>query len=257
MARDALRSLTARERTTLLAGLLGAALVAWIVTIDRMHGMDAGPGTALGAFGWYLGVWVTMMAAMMLPATAPTVLLFARVRRRAQTWAFVLGYLLAWMAYGLLAYAAYRVIRAAAPSWLAWDERGPWVAGGALVVAGVYQLTPLKSACLRHCRSPLHLLLGGRPGLLGAVWMGVEHGAVCVGCCIGLMLALFALGVMSLVWMALVAAAVLLEKVLPGGERVARGLAIVLIGLGVWIAFAPASVPGLTEPSDMGMEMQG
>jgi predicted metal-binding membrane protein len=125
------------------------------------------------------------------------------------------------------------------------------------VAAGVYQLTPLKSACLRHCRSPVHLLLGGRPGLLGAVWMGVEHGAVCVGCCIGLMLALFALGVMSLVWMGLVAAAVLLEKVLPGGERVARGLAIVLIGLGVWIALAPGSVPGLTEPSDMGMEMQG
>ncbi len=257
MARDALRSLTPRERATLLAGLLGAALVAWIVTIDRMRGMDAGPGTALGSFGWYLGVWVTMMAAMMLPATAPTVMLFARVRRRGQTWAFVVGYLLAWTAYGLLAYAVYRVIRVAAPSFLAWDQRGPWVAGGALLAAGVYQLTPLKSACLRHCRSPLHLLLGGRPGTLGAVWMGIEHGAVCVGCCIGLMLALFALGVMSLVWMALVAAAVLLEKLLPGGERLARGLAIVLIGLGVWIALAPGSVPGLTEPSDMGMEMQG
>ena len=253
MARDSLRSLTARERTTLLAGLLGAALVAWIVTIDRMHGMDAGPGTALGAFGWYLGVWVTMMAAMMLPATAPTVLLFARVRRRAQTWAFVLGYLLAWTAYGLLAYAVYRVIRAAAPSWLAWDERGPWVAGGALVVAGVYQLTPLKSACLRHCRSPLHLLLGGRPGSLGAVWMGVEHGAVCVGCCIGLMLALFALGVMSLVWMAAVAAVILVEKLLPRGEAFARAAAVGLVVAGVWVAVAPGSVPGLTDPAGTGM----
>ena len=86
------------------------------------------------------------------------------------------------------------------------------MAGGALVAAGLYQLTPLKWACLRHCRSPLHLLLGGRPGMVGAVRMGAMHGVVCVGCCIGLMLALFALGVMSLVWMAVVAAAVLVEK---------------------------------------------
>ena len=89
---------------------------------------------------------------------------------------FVLGYLLAWTAYGLAAYAVYRAIRASAPSFLAWDERGPWVAGGALVAAGLYQLTPLKSACLRHCRSPLHFLLHGRPGRLGAVRMGIEHG---------------------------------------------------------------------------------
>jgi predicted metal-binding membrane protein len=256
MARDAVQRLSARERTTLVAVLLGAALVAWIVTVGRMRGMDAGPGTALGTFGWFLGIWVTMMAAMMLPATAPTVLLFASVRRRGETWAFVVGYGLAWTAYGVVAYGIYRLIRAAAPSFLAWDAQGPWVAGGALVVAGIYQLTPLKSACLRHCRSPLHLLLGGRPGRLGAVWMGVQHGAVCVGCCIGLMLALFALGVMSLLWMAVVAIAILAEKVLPGGERFARGLAIVLIGLGVWVALAPDSVPGLIQPTGTSREME-
>jgi predicted metal-binding membrane protein len=245
--------LTLRGRTTLVAGLLGAALVAWIVTVQRMRGMDAGPGTALGALGWYLGIWITMMAAMMLPSTAPTVVMFARVRRGAEAWLFVIGYLVAWTAYGLAAYAVYRGIRAASPSFLAWDGDGPWVAGGALAVAGLYQLTPLKGACLRHCRSPLHFMLRGRPGPLGAVWMGIEHGGVCVGCCLGLMLALFALGVMSLVWMAVVAAVILVEKVLPGGETFARVFAVALIALGFWVAVSPASVPGLTQPNQMQM----
>jgi len=248
--------LTLRGRTTLAAALLGAALVAWAVTVQRMRGMDSGPGTDLGPLGWYVGIWVTMMAAMMLPSAAPTVLMFGRTRSRIDTWAFVAGYLLAWTAYGLVAYAVYRAIRAAAPSFLAWDHSGPWVAGGALAVAGLYQLTPLKSACLRHCRSPLHFLLHGRPGVLGATWMGAEHGAICIGCCAGLMLALFALGVMSILWMVLVAIAILIEKVLPGGERFARVLAVSLIALGVWVAVDAGSVPGLTQPNGMQMQME-
>ncbi len=248
--------LTLRSRTALAASLVGVALVAWIVTVQRMRGMDAGPGTDLGAFGWYVGIWVTMMSAMMLPSAAPTVLMFARVRRGAATWVFTLGYLLVWTGYGLAAYAVYRGIRAAAPSFLAWDDRGPWVAGGALVAAGLWQLTPLKTLCLRHCRSPLHWLLRGRSGRLGAVWMGIEHGAFCVGCCTGLMLALFALGVMSLFWMAVVAAAILVEKTLPGGEVFARLLAVVLVALGIWVAASPASVPGLKQPTRMQMQMR-
>jgi predicted metal-binding membrane protein len=247
--------LTLRARTTIVGSLLGAALVAWIVTVQRMRGMDAGPGTDLGTLGWYLGIWVTMMAAMMLPSAAPTVLMFSRGRGDAQTGAFVVGYLVAWTAYGLVAYAVYRAIRAEAPSFLAWDQQGPWVAGGALAVAGAYQLTPLKSACLRHCRSPLHFLLRGRPGRLGAVWMGIEHGSICVGCCAGLMLALFALGVMSLFWMGVVAIAILIEKALPGGEVFARALAVVLVALGLVVAASPGSVPGLTQPSDAQMPM--
>ncbi len=248
--------LTLRSRTALAASLVGVALVAWIVTVQRMRGMDAGPGTDLGAFGWYVGIWVTMMSAMMLPSAAPTVLMFARVRRGAATWVFTLGYLLVWTGYGLAAYAVYRGIRAAAPSFLAWDDRGPWVAGGALVAAGLWQLTPLKTLCLRHCRSPLHWLLRGRSGRLGAVWMGIEHGAFCVGCCTGLMLALFALGVMSLFWMAVVTAAILVEKTLPGGEVFARLLAVVLVALGIWVAASPASVPGLKQPTRMQMQMR-
>jgi predicted metal-binding membrane protein len=246
--------LTFRTRPAIVALLLGAALIAWIVTVQRMRGMDAGPGTDLGTLGWYLGIWVTMMAAMMLPSAAPTVLMFARARGDAQTSIFVVGYLLAWTGYGLAAYAIYRGIRAQAPALLAWDKQGPWVAGGALAAAGLYQLTPLKSACLRHCRSPMHFLLRGRPGALGALWMGVEHGGVCVGCCIGLMLALFALGVMSLFWMAVVAAVILVEKVFPRGEAFARALALALIALGLWVAVSPASVPGLTQPGDMSMK---
>jgi predicted metal-binding membrane protein len=246
--------LTYRTRATLVASLLGVSLVAWIVTVQRMRGMDAGPGTDLGTLGWYLGIWVTMMAAMMLPSAAPTVLIFGRARGEAQTWAFVAGYLIAWTGYGLVAYAIYRGIRAETPSFLAWDQQGPWVAGGALAAAGLYQLTPLKSACLRHCRSPLHVLLRGRPGTLGALWMGIEHGGICVGCCFGLMLALFALGIMSLVWMAVVAVAILIEKALPGGEAFARLLAVVLVALGIWVAASPGSVPGLTQPRDMPMQ---
>ena len=194
--------LTPRARATLVAVLLGGALVAWIVTVQRMRGMDAGPGTDLGALGWYIGIWVTMMAAMMLPSAAPTVLMFSRSRGGAQTWRSSSATCSPGRPTGSSpTRSTARSARRLRRSWPGMST-GRWVAGGALVAAGVYQLTPLKTACLRHCRSPLHFLLRGRPGVGGALWMGIEHGAVCVGCCLGLMLALFALGVMSLFWMA-------------------------------------------------------
>jgi predicted metal-binding membrane protein len=238
--------------------LLGATLVTWIVTIVRMRGMDMGPGTDLGAIGWYLGLWVTMMAAMMLPSASPMVLVFSRIaRERARrgraytpTWTFVAGYLAAWTAYGLVAYGVYRFVAAADPGFLAWDEQGPYIAGTAIVFAGLYQLTPLKATCLKHCRSPLHFVLHDwREGPLGAVRMGAKHGAYCVGCCWGLMLILFALGVMSLTWMAVVAGLIFAEKAIPGGWRLTRPLAIAFVALGLWVMVAPSSVPGLTEPA--------
>jgi predicted metal-binding membrane protein len=238
--------------------LLGVALVAWIVTVDRMRGMDAGPGTDLGGLGWFAGIWVTMMAAMMLPSVAPMALLFARIsrERRGQgrafvpTWVFLAGYLGAWTAYGLAAYGLYRLVTAFGTGWLAWDRAGPYVAGGAIAAAGLYQLTPLKEVCLRHCRGPMHYVLRGwREGRLGALRMGAEHGLFCVGCCWGLMVALFALGVMSLFWMAVVAAVIFAEKVLPYGLRLSRVIALALVALGIWLAGAPGSVPGLTQPN--------
>ena len=254
-----------RGRPLVAATLVAGALVAWIVTVERMRGMDAGPGTDLGGLGWYVGIWTTMMAAMMLPSALPMVVLFSRVsRERARrgfaelvpSWLFVAGYLAVWTAYGLVAYGIYRAVIAAGTEWLAWDRAGPYVAGAALAAAGLYELTPLKDVCLRHCRSPLHFLLHDwRKGRLGAFRMGAEHGAFCVGCCWGVMLALFALGVMSLFWMAVVAAVILAEKLAPAGDRLTRLFAVALIALGVWVAAAPASVPGLVEPNSHGADL--
>jgi predicted metal-binding membrane protein len=232
--------------------LLGAALAAWIVTVARMRGMDAGPGTDLGGLGWFLGIWLTMTAAMMLPSSAPMVLTYVRASPNARGGSFVLGYLVSWSAYGLAAYLVYRLF--AGFDWLGWERGGAYVAGAAIAAAGLYQLTPLKRACLRHCRGPLRYVVHGwREGRSGALRMGAEHGLFCVGCCWGLMLALFALGVMSLFWTALVAAAMFAEKVLPRGERLAHGLALVLVALGLFVAFAPAYVPHLTQPAPMRM----
>ncbi len=234
--------------------LLAIALAAWIVTVGRMRGMDAGPGTDLGGLGWFLGIWLTMTAAMMLPSSALMILAYARASPTARAGSFVFGYLVAWTAYGLAAYVVYRLVEGAGFGWLDWNRGGPYVAGAAIAAAGLYQLSPLKQACLRHCRGPLRYIVHGwREGRSGAARMGLEHGLFCVGCCWGLMLALFALGVMSLFWTALVAAAIFAEKVLPRGERLAAGLALVLVALGLLVAFAPAYVPELTEPAPMGM----
>lgn len=245
-----------RRPVAIAAAVVAAALVAWIVTLDRMAGMDAGPGTALGDVGWFLGIWATMMAAMMLPATAPVAALFARSESTTRTVSFLAGYLAVWVAFGVVAYALYRVVAALDPAFLAWDSGGRYVAGGAVVAAGLYQLTPLKHVCLRHCRSPMHLLLAKwRPGAAGAARMGAGHGAWCAGCCWALMGVLFAVGVMSLFWMAVVAAVILAEKALPHGERITPALGVALVVLGIWIAAAPGSVPNLTEPGHVDGEM--
>jgi len=248
--------MTAR-RVQQSALLLGAALVTWILVIRRMRGMDAGPGTDLGGLGWFLGVWVTMMAAMMLPSVAPMVLLFDKVsterERRGRsfvpTWIFASTYFAVWTGYGLAAYGLYRGVRSLHLEFLDWDRGGPYVVAGLLVLAGAYELTPLKTVCLRHCRSPMHFVLGGwRDGTGGALRMGAEHGAYCVGCCWGMMVVLFGLGVMSIAWMAVVAALIFAQKILPYGQQLTRVFAVVFVAAGVWIAAAPGSVPGLTQP---------
>ena len=247
-----------RLRPLPLATLVAAGgLVAWIVTVARMRGMDMGPGTDLGGLGWFLGIWVTMMAAMMLPSALPMVLLFGRVTEGRRdsgstlmpTAFFVAGYLSAWTAVGLVAFGLARLVRGLESGFLSWDEQGPIVAGAALVAAGLYQLAPLKRLCLRHCRSPLSFVLRRwRDGPVGAARMGAAHGAYCIGCCAGLMLILFALGVMSLLWMAIVAALVFAEKVGPAGDRLSPLVAVTLVGAGIWIAVDPGSFPGLVQP---------
>lgn len=226
-----------------------------------MRGMDEGPGTELGGLTSFLGLWLTMMAAMMLPSVAPMVLTFARVHAQrtergrpdaVPTWVFVSGYFAVWTAYGLLAYGFFLIAHELGSSFLTWDGNGRYLAGAAIAAAGIYQLTPAKEVCLRHCRSPLHFLVHGwREGRIGALRLGVVHGSYCVGCCFGLFVILFAVGVMSLVWMALIAAVIFVEKTLPFGERAARVFALAFILLGLLIAFDPAAVPGLTEPGSM------
>ena len=248
-----------RARLGVVVLLFALAAVAWWSTADRMAGMDEGPGTALGALGWFLGVWVVMMAAMMFPSVAPTVSLYARMSRRRTPIApliFAAGYLVTWTAAGVLAYGLFDLGRSVLGEQLAWDGAGRWVAGGTLLVAAGYELTPLKDVCLAKCRSPLGFLLGSwRGGLSGALNMGARHGAWCVGCCWALMGSLFALGVMSLAWMAFVAALIALEKTLPWGRSVTYATALVLLVLGVVLIVAPDFVPGLTVPGDGGMGM--
>lgn len=242
----------ARGRLTLVLALLALAGLAWWSTADRMAGMDAGPGTDLGALGWFLGVWVVMMAAMMFPSLAPTVALYGRMTRRRgldRPMLFAGSYLLVWGAAGLVAYGLFELGRGVLGGPLAWDSGGRWVAGGVLALTAIYELTPFKDACLGKCRSPLGFLLGHwREGRVGALDMGARHAGWCLGCCAGLMVALFALGVMSLTWMAMVAVLIALEKTLPWRRTIMWATAGVLFVLAVAVVAAPHDVPGLVVP---------
>ncbi|HEX2850983.1 MAG TPA: DUF2182 domain-containing protein [Acidimicrobiales bacterium] len=242
----------AKARLGLVALLFALAGAGWWWTVGQMRGMDDGPWTHLGALGWFLAVWVVMMAAMMLPSVAPTVALYARMTRQRSPVSpllFVSGYLLTWLGAGSVAYAIGAVVGALAHGALAWDRAGRWAAAVTLVVAAAYELTPLKDACLGKCRSPLGSLLGTwRGGRSGAVRMGATNGAWCVGCCWALMASLFALGVMSVVWMAFVAALIAIEKTLPWRRVASLTTALLLLALGVLLLVAPSAVPGLTTP---------
>jgi predicted metal-binding membrane protein len=243
-----------RTRVALVALLLVLATVGWWLTARWMEGMDGGPWTDLGTFAWFLGVWVVMMAAMMFPSVAPTVALYARMAKRRAPVAplvFCAGYLVTWTAAGLIAYGLFDLGRALLGDALSWDGAGRWLAGGTLIVAAGYELTPAKDVCLTKCRSPLGFLLGAwRDGLGGAFTMGARHGAWCVGCCWALMASLFALGVMSLAWMAFVAALIALEKTLPWERVITYGTAGLLLVLGVLLIVAPDAIPGLSVPGD-------
>jgi predicted metal-binding membrane protein len=249
----------------LLAGaLVGLAALAWVISAGRMDGMDMGPGSALGGLGFWLVTWVVMMAAMMFPSVLPVVSVYRRLIRAKQrqtgaTACLVAGYVTTWAAAGLVAYGIFQLGKAVASDTFAWDNAGRPLAVGVLVAAAVYELTPLKHACLRRCRGPLSFFMESwREGRAGAFVMGLEHGAWCVGCCWALMAALFALGVMSLTWMALVAALIAVEKLLPWRLVAMGSVTAVLVALAIGVAVSPADLPGLTVPSDnMGMHRDG
>ncbi len=248
----------ARTRLGLIALLFVIAGLGWWWTGDQMQGMDNGPWTGLGSFGWFLGVWVVMMAAMMFPSVSPTVALYSRMTKQRSPVSpllFAFGYLLTWAVAGVVAFAIGAALSSLADGLFEWDRAGRWTAGVTLVVAAVYELTPLKDVCLGKCRSPLGFLLGSwRDGPSGALRMGVKHGAWCVGCCWALMAALFALGIMSVLWMAVIAGLIAFEKSIPWRRVASYGTAAVLLVLGLLVLTAPHAVPGLTTPSDAPME---
>jgi predicted metal-binding membrane protein len=249
----------ARARLGLVAALFALAAVGWVWSVHQMGGMDAGPWTSLGSLGWFLGIWVVMMAAMMLPSVAPTIALYTRVTKAGTPlapWLFAGGYLVIWAVAGVLAYLIGLVAAAVFGDALAWDHAGRDVAAATLVVAAVYEMTPLKNVCLAKCRSPLGSLLGSwRGGHVGALRMGARNGSWCVGCCWALMASLFALGVMSISWMAFVAGIIAVQKTLPLWRGVTFATAVLLLGLGVLLLVAPDALPGLTIPA--GQTMMG
>jgi predicted metal-binding membrane protein len=243
----------ARVRLGLVGLLLGLAGIGWWWTTDQMQGMDNGPWTGLGTLGWFLGLWVVMMAAMMFPSIAPTIALYSRMTRRRSPLSpllFAAGYLLTWAGAGLLAFLIGLAAARSPGDVFAWRHAGRWLAGGTIVIAAGYELSPLKDICLGKCRSPLGFLLGSwRDGWSGALRMGTKNGAWCVACCWGLMASLFALGVMSVAWMAIVAALIAIEKTLRWRRLATYATAALLLTLGVLLLTAPDSIPGLTTPA--------
>ncbi|GAC1603710.1 MAG: DUF2182 domain-containing protein [Acidimicrobiales bacterium] len=251
-----------RGRLGLVLMLFAMAGTGWWWTANEMRGMDSGPWSALGGFGWFLGVWVVMMAAMMLPSVAPTVALYARMTKGRSVLlplVFVGGYLCTWALAGVVAFAVGAAWSAVGGTSLEWNHGGRMLAAVTLLAAAGYEVSPFKDACLGKCRSPLGTLLGSwRDGEMGALRMGMKNGAWCVGCCWALMASLFALGVMSVVWMAVVAGLIAIEKTLPWRRLATYGTATILLALGVMFLAAPSAVPGLTIPhSDRMTTMPG
>jgi len=244
-----------RQRNVVLASLLVLAAACWLVVL-RQAGMTQGIGLTTGlTLPLFLLAWVAMMIAMMFPTAAPMILMFGRVaagkQQRAQpfvpTWVFVSAYLVVWVGFGVVAYAA-----AAGLSTLATPS--PWLMGNAtrlggavLVVGGLYQLSPLKSLCLTMCRSPLSFLLTKwRDGYGGAFVMGLRHGAYCLGCCWLLFAILFPLGVMNIAAMLGLTLLIFAEKSLAWGSAIARVAGVALVGYGAVVLVTGQGLPGMT-----------
>jgi predicted metal-binding membrane protein len=212
-----------RERDALQSGIVlaAAAGASWIVLLAMGEEMPTGVGL-------WLGAWTVMMAAMMLPSAAPLVLLYGVRASAVGSTLMMTGYVLMWAAVGLVAYVVdMRVM----------DPPDAAVAG-VLVAAGLYQFTPLKSACLARCRNPVDFLVTHwHKGRLGALRLGAEHGAFCVGCCWGLMAVLVVAGAMGLAWVIAIAGAVAAEKLLPAAPWLGRALGAALVVGGIVVAF--------------------
>jgi predicted metal-binding membrane protein len=218
----AMKSSRTAATAAALAATLGLAAASWVVTARQMNGMDMGVATELGSFAFFVALWVSMMAAMMLPGATPAVLSRTHASGRVRAVPLFVGsYLAVWTLVGVVVYAFYR-------------PHGSFAAGAVAIAAGVYEFTPLKRHCRRRCRE--------------SVRSGFQFGRYCVGSSIGLMLMLVALGVMSVTWMSVIAVLILAQKLLPSKAAIDVPLALAIVGLGILILLAPSSVPGLTRP---------
>ena len=243
-----------RERNLILALLLLLAAASWALlgwqsatADDEMMGLTMGMGAPL-----FMAIWVAMMVAMMFPTAAPMILMFARVhagkRQRGQpfvpTWVFVSAYLVVWTLFGALAYGvAVGAEKLAEQSMWLMDNAARF--GGAVVIlAGLYQLSPLKRSCLSKCRTPMAFILGSwRDGYGGSFRMGLEHGAYCLGCCWLLFVLLFPLGVMNVAAMAVITLLIFAEKSLPTGRQIGQIGAAALVAYGALAVFVPGALP--------------
>jgi predicted metal-binding membrane protein len=273
------RALLGRAPLSLLASLVVLTSAAWALTLYHTLSMSMPMGivvrggvaaegiggmamAGMSAAGWSLGgaalfvaIWTVMMAAMMLPAAAPMVLIFASAQARrapeiaVPTWIFTAGYVLVWLMAGVLVYVLVQIGSDIA-TWLASADRATWAPlalGATLIVAGLYQFTPIKRVCLTHCRSPFAFVAQHwRDGRAGALQMGLRHGAYCLGCCWALFAVMVAAGVMSLAWMLLLTLVVFVEKVLPQGRRISFRSGVALIVLGLMVASGAVSMPWTT-----------
>ncbi|MFK4100427.1 DUF2182 domain-containing protein [Streptomyces sp. NPDC019531] len=238
------------------------AAPAWVLTIGQARDMGVEPGTMGMALPLFLLLWVTMMAAMMLPSMAPVAITWVRgIGRQSSGWTravrtaeFVGGYLLTWTAFGLLAYAALALTGDLVDDH---PTAGRWIGFTAFLLAGLYQLGPLKNVCLRHCRNPLSHLVhyAGFPRPARDLRVGVHHGAYCVGCCAGLMVVLVPLGVMNVAAMAGLAVVIFMEKLWSWGPLLARAVGVGFLVLAVLALFQDWLLPGLQSsmPSMGGM----
>ena len=248
-----------RESLIIITALVLLSVLAWVVTVRQMGGMGFGLTThsmtmgmpfSLSNAGLYIVFWGVMMIAMMFPSVAPMAVLFSTISRRkreeaapyAPAWIFVAGYTVLWTLTGSVAYAGDLAIQSLPRTFPSLQTYGPLIGGGVLVIAGLYQLTPLKYLCLTQCRSPFGFLLQHwQDGTLGAFRMGFHHGAYCLGCCWSLMAVMFVVGTMNLVWMGVLALVIFLEKIVPRGVALGKGVGIALIGLGLAFAVYPSA----------------
>jgi len=231
----------------LVAALLVCAAVAWLITISQAGSIGMG-GMAMLSAGLFLVTWLVMMVAMMFPSVAPMTLTFASfTRSRGEGYLpaalFVLGYIAVWTVSGLVPLAVQQAVTQiwmTPPSWL------PRASGAVIIVAGIYQFTPLKDRCLRACRSPLGFLLTHNfgAGLPAAVKAGASHGIYCLGCCWALMAVLAVIGLMNIAWMAVIAAVFFIEKNVRRGELLPRAVGVACVLAGLAVAAWPAVLAG-------------